>query len=101
MSERALIQGKIYTFLETLPALDQDERLILCTNDSDEKYVCTIRLWQESLILPEETALVHSGSRAKEKIDFFSLYSKEEKICMHGGITVQNRKKRIYSRVQT
>lgn len=81
MSERALIQGKIYTFLETLPSLDQDERLILCTNDSDEKYVCTVRLWQESLILPEETALVHSGSTAKEKIEFFlALFKGREKL---------------------
>lgn len=71
MNERARIQGQIYTFLELLPALDQNEDMILCANTSGKKYVCPAKLWQESLMLSEKSALIHGGSTAPEKIEFF------------------------------
>ena len=41
MSTKVLIKGQVYTFLEPLPSLDQNENMILCANSSSEKYVCT------------------------------------------------------------
>lgn len=44
MSTKALIKGQVYSFLELLPSLDQNENMILCRNTSGEKYVCTAKL---------------------------------------------------------
>ena len=44
LHKTALIRDQIYTFLEQLPSLDQEESLILCANDSGEKYVCSAQL---------------------------------------------------------
>ena len=44
MSTKALIKGQVYSFLELLPSLDQNENMILCTNTSGEKYVCATRV---------------------------------------------------------
>ena len=71
MSTQALIKGQVYTFLELLPSLDQDESMILCANISGEKYVCTAKLWQKNLMSSEKSDVVHGGSSAQEKIEFF------------------------------
>ena len=71
MSTKALINGQVYTFLKSLPSLDQDESMILCANTSGEKYVCTAKLWQENLMSSEKSDMVHGGSSAQEKIEFF------------------------------
>ena len=71
MSIKALIKGQVYSFLELLPSLDQNENMILCTNTSGEKYVCTAKLWQENLLSSEKSCIVHGGSSAQEKIEFF------------------------------
>ena len=71
MSTKALIKGQVYSFLELLPSLDQNENMILCTNTSGEKYVCTAKLWQENLLSSEKSCIVHGGSSAQEKIEFF------------------------------
>ena len=71
MREKALIQGQIYTFLELLPALDQNEDMVLCSNASGQKYVCTAKCWQENPVHTKKTTLIHGGSTAQEKIEFF------------------------------
>ena len=71
MREKALIQGRIYTFLELLPSLNQNEDMILCSNASGQKYVCTAECWQENSVDIEGAALIHGGSTAQEKIEFF------------------------------
>ena len=52
MNEKALIQGQIYTFLELLPTLDQNEDMILCENTSGQKYICPVNLWKKTLYPP-------------------------------------------------
>ena len=71
LHKTALIRDQIYTFLEQLPSLDQEECLILCTNDSGEKYVCSTQLWQKHSLISEQAAPVHSSSTTQEKIEFF------------------------------
>ena len=71
MNKTALIGDQIYTFLEQLPSLDQEESLILCANDSGEKYVCSTQLWQKHSLISEQAAPVHSSSTTQEKIEFF------------------------------
>ena len=71
MNEKALIRGEIYAFLELLPALDQSEDMVLCANASGKKYVCTVKLWQENPIHSEKSVLIHGGSTAQAKIEFF------------------------------
>lgn len=38
MSIKALIKGQVYTLLELLPSLDQNENMILCANTLGERY---------------------------------------------------------------
>ena len=71
MNEKALIRGEIYAFLELLPALDQSKDMVLCANASGKKYVCTVKLWQENPIHSEKSVLIHGGSTAQAKIEFF------------------------------
>ena len=79
MSIKALIKGQVYTLLELLPSLDQNENMILCANTSGERYVCTANLWQENLISSENSGMVHGSSSAQEKIEFFlSLFKGRE-----------------------
>lgn len=47
MGAKALIKGEVYIFLERIPSLGEDGEMILCTNASGEKYVCTDRVWQK------------------------------------------------------
>ena len=79
MSIKALIKGQVYTLLELLPSLDQNENMILCANTSGERYVCTANLWQENLISSENSGMVHGSSSTQEKIEFFlSLFKGRE-----------------------
>lgn len=79
MGAKALIKGEVYIFLERIPSLGEDGEMILCTNASGEKYVCTDRVWQKNLMSDEKSSLVHSGSSAQEKIEFFlSLFKGRE-----------------------
>ena len=71
MHKTALIHDQIYTFLEQLPSLDQEESFILCANDAGEKYVCSAQLWQKHALVSGQTVPVHSSSTTQEKIEFF------------------------------
>ncbi len=71
MNEKALIRGQIYSLIEVLHALDHDKGMVLCANNSGQKYVCSVKLWQENQIPSEKSALIHGESTAQEKIEFF------------------------------
>ena len=71
LNKKALICDQIYTLLEQLPSLEQEENLVLCANDLGEKYVCSEQFWRKCSLMPEQAAPVHSGSTAQEKIEFF------------------------------
>lgn len=71
MNKVALINGREYTFLETLPSLDGGQSLILCKDDSGKRAVCPEPLWQSNAPTAACTVPVHTHSSAQEKIEFF------------------------------
>ena len=71
MHEKVLMVGRIYTFLEQLPSLEQADAFILCANDQGEKYVCSEQFWNDHALPAAPAASVCSKSSAQEKINFF------------------------------
>ena len=71
MHEKVLMNGRIYTFLEQLPSLEQADAFILCANDQGEKYVCSEQFWNDHALPAIPAAPVCSKSSAQEKINFF------------------------------
>lgn len=71
MNKSALIGGREYVLLETLPSLDREERMILCADEQGERYICAEQLWRSSVPQAEQKALLDTNSSAQEKIEFF------------------------------
>lgn len=71
INQKALINGREYVFLELLPSLDRNERVILCADERGEKHVCSEQLWRSSVPRTEQTAPIHTRSSTQEKIEFF------------------------------
>ena len=70
MNETAIINGIEYQFIELLPALGENQTLVLCKDSGGTKYVCSKELWSDSAIT-KSSAFVHANSSTQEKIKFF------------------------------
>ena len=86
---RSRISGKIFTFVENVPSVEEKESFILCHDESGNKFVCRPEQWetgaiQESLpngFLPTVTG----SSTTQKKIDLFlSLFHGREDVCAKG-----------------
>ena len=73
MNEQAIIDGKEYRFVETIPAIPSGETVVLCTDSSGAKYACSEEAWRCNAppAATEDLAPVHTNSSTQEKIDCF------------------------------
>ena len=70
MNETALINGIEYQFIELLPALGENQTMVLCKDSGGAKYICSEELWGNNAVI-KSPALVHTNSSTQEKIEFF------------------------------
>lgn len=71
MNRKAVVEGREYRLLETVPSLTGQEQFVLCEDGNGSKFICPEELWSRHTPQPEPLALVHAGSTSQEKIDFF------------------------------
>ena len=73
MSRTAIINGERFTLLEQLPALDGGSPVIVCQNDSGERFACTTAIWENCAERAQEfpAARVTLQSSSEDKLALF------------------------------
>ena len=86
---RSRISGKNFAFIENVSSLDGNESLILCQDESGNKYFCHPEKWEAGAIqdsLPNGfQPTVTGSSTTQEKLELFlSLFHGRDDVCAKG-----------------
>ena len=73
MAKTAIINDERFTLLEQLPALDGGSPVIVCQNDSGERFACTTAIWENCAERAQEfpAARVTLQSSSEDKLALF------------------------------